>query len=76
MAKTIRVDDVPDETYEALRVQAEAEVLSVSDYLRRRLRLITRPTVAGVVDRALQRPRENGPTNDDILAAIHESRGE
>ncbi|MEU8361623.1 hypothetical protein AB0C27_36960 [Nonomuraea sp. NPDC048882] len=41
-----------------------------------RERPVARPTVAEVVDRALRRPRENGPTNDDILSAIHESRGE
>ena len=76
MAKSIRIDDVPDETYEALSLQAEAEGLTVSGYLRRQLRLITRPTVADVVGRALRRPRDNGPTNDDILEAIHESRGE
>ncbi|MFC4010389.1 hypothetical protein ACFOY2_24400 [Nonomuraea purpurea] len=76
MAKTIRIDDVPDETYEALRVQAEIEGLTVSDYLRRQLRLITRPTTTEVVERALRRPREGGPTNDDILAAIREGRGQ
>jgi hypothetical protein len=76
VAKSIRIDDIPDETYEALRVQAEAEGMTVSDYLRRQLRLITRPTVAEVVERALRRPREGGPSNDDILDAIHESRGQ
>ncbi|MEV0621554.1 hypothetical protein AB0I81_50060 [Nonomuraea sp. NPDC050404] len=76
VAKSIRIDDIPNETYEAIRLQAEAEGLTVSDYLRRQLRLITRPTAADVVERALRRPRENGPSNDDILAAIHESRGD
>lgn len=75
VAKTIRIDDVPDETYEALRIQAEAEGLTVADYLRRQLRLITRPTTAEVIERALRRSRENGPTNDDILTAIHQGRG-
>ncbi|WP_188193978.1 hypothetical protein [Nonomuraea sp. SYSU D8015] len=53
-----------------------AEGLTISDYLRRQLRLFTRPTAAEVVERALRRPRDGGPTNEDIVQAIHDSRGE
>ncbi|MFI7453351.1 hypothetical protein ACIBQX_38090 [Nonomuraea sp. NPDC049714] len=76
MTKSIRIDDIPDDTYEALLAQAEVEGLTVSDYLRRQLRLITRPTVAEVIARALSRPRDHGPTNQDVLEAIWESRGD
>lgn len=76
MAKTLQIRDVPDEIHASVRARAAQAGLSVSDYLLSLLsELVTRPTMAEVVDRARALARTGGGARrSDIQAAIREGR--
>ena len=74
MAKTVQIRDIPDETYQRLRLQAAEAGLSVPEYLKRTAeRVAQRPTVNEWVERTRKR---GGPVRaSDSVAALDELRG-
>jgi plasmid stability protein len=77
MPKNLQIRNVPDDVHAAIRARAAEEGLSMSDYLLRELREIARrPTNAEILERALARSRESGPTSEEIVAAVRSGRGE
>ena len=75
VTKTIQIRDVPDDVHATLRARAAAAGESLSDYLRAEVEQVARrPAIADVLRRA--RSRTEGPTTEDILAALDEGRAE
>ncbi|MGH3423562.1 MAG: FitA-like ribbon-helix-helix domain-containing protein [Nocardioidaceae bacterium] len=76
MSKTLQIRDVPDEVHSAVRARAAEADLSVSDYLRDLVsELVTRPTMAEVVERAEALARAGGgASRADVKAAVRDGR--
>jgi plasmid stability protein len=75
MAKNLQIRNVPDDVHATVRARAAAAGLSVSEYLLNQITDIAKqPTQAEVFGRAARRARDEGPTVDDILAALDEGR--
>lgn len=76
MSKMIQVRNVPDELHRALKVQAAAEGMSLSDYIKRELSLGTRRrTIGEIAARAKGRPG-SGVNPETTVQILRESRGE
>lgn len=75
---TIRIREIPEETYEVLRRRARQEGRSLQTYLREAIiTLAARPTKAEIVARieaVLQEVPEEDPTADAVLADISAER--
>jgi plasmid stability protein len=72
---TLYIRDVPDEVAETLKHRAAAAGMSLSAYVARELATIAaRPTNAEIVQRLKNRDRSAGPTTEDIVQAVHDSR--
>jgi hypothetical protein len=80
MGKTLQVRDVSDETYSSLSRQAAERGQSLSQYLRDELDEIASRHDAMERSireiRALKAKLKNPLTREEIVAAIHEGRGE
>jgi antitoxin FitA len=75
MSKTIQIRDVPDDVHAALRARAASAGESLSDFLRPEIEKIARrPALSEILRRA--RDRTEGPTVDEIVAALHAGREE
>lgn len=76
MAKSLQIREVPDDVHATIRARAAHAGQSVSDYLLDLLReLVTRPTMAEIVQRAEALARaDDGATRADIRAAIRAGR--
>ncbi|MQA86061.1 MAG: hypothetical protein GEV03_15885 [Streptosporangiales bacterium] len=76
MAKTLQIRGVPDDVHAAVRARAAQAGLSVSDYLLNLVsELVSRPTMAEVVERAKALARTGGgASRADIHAVIREGR--
>lgn len=76
MAKSLQIRDVPDDVHATVRARAAHAGQSVSDYLLGLLsELVTRPTMAEIVQRAEALARaDDGATRADIRAAIRAGR--
>lgn len=72
---TLYIRDVPPDVAETLKDRAAAEGQSLSAYVVRQLTQIAqRPTNADIVARLRARDRSDGPSTQDIVDALHESR--
>jgi plasmid stability protein len=76
MSKMIQVRNVPDEMHRALKMQAAAEGMSLSDYIKRELGV-----VSGLLpfEEIAARAKARGPskgTTEETVRYIRESRGE
>lgn len=69
MPKNVQIRNLSDATYEVLRQRAEAEDLSLTQFLRRELgRLASTPTMAEIFERADRRRARGGGVSGDALA--------
>jgi len=76
MSKMIQVRNVPDEMHRMLKMQAAAEGISLSDYIKRELGLVAGLLTFEELD---ARVRARGPSkvkSENIVRYIRESRGE
>ena len=76
MSKMIQIRNVPDEMHRMLKMQAAAEGISLSDFIKRELGVL-----AGLrtFDEIEARVRARGPSkvkSESIVEIIRESRGE
>ncbi len=72
---TLYIRDVADEVAETLKQRAAAAGMSLSAYVARELATIAaRPTNAEIIQRLKDRDRSTGPTTEDIVEAVHDSR--
>ncbi|WP_068398933.1 FitA-like ribbon-helix-helix domain-containing protein [Kribbia dieselivorans] len=72
---TLYVRDVPPDVVETLKERASATGMSLSAYVVGELRRIAeRPTNEEIVARLQDLDRRNGPSTDEILAALSDSR--
>lgn len=72
---TLYLRDVPPDVARTLKERAAAEGRSLTAYVVGELeRIAARPTNAEIVERLRRLDRSAGPTSDDILAALHDSR--
>lgn len=69
------IRDVPESVAEKLRERAAAEGKSVSAYVGAELtKIANRPTNAEIVAKLKNLDRSDGPTAEDIVAAIDDGR--
>ena len=76
MSKMIQVRNVPDELHRMLKMQAAAEGISLSDYIKRELGVVSGLLTFEELD---ARVRARGPSkvkSESIVEIIRESRGE
>ena len=76
MSKMIQVRNVPDEMHRMLKMQAAAEGISLSDYIKRELGVISG---LRTFDEIAARVKARGPSkvkSESIVRIIRESRGE
>lgn len=72
---TLYIRDVPERVAEKLRQRAAAEGKSVSAYVGAELtKIANRPTNAEIVAKLKNLDRSDGPTAEDIVAAIDDGR--
>lgn len=72
---TLYIRDVPERVAEKLRERAAAEGKSVSAYVGAELtKIANRPTNAEIVAKLKNLDRSDGPTAEDIVAAIDDGR--
>lgn len=72
---TLYIRDVSEEVVDKLRERAAADGKSVSAYVGAELaRIASRPTNAEIVAKLKARDRSNGPTSQEIVAAVEAGR--
>ena len=72
---TLHIRDVSDDVAATLKERAAAEGKSLSAYVAAELaKIAARPTIEQIVDRLKARDRSNGPTPDEIIAAVRAGR--
>ena len=76
MSKMIQIRNVPDEMHRVLKMQAAAEGISLSDYIKRELGVLSG---LRTFDEIAARVEARGPTkvkSESIVEIIREARGE
>ncbi len=78
MSKMIQVRNVPDEVHSELKGRALAEGMSLSDFCKRELEMVTtKMSKAQMAERfAQRRGRSSGIRTADTVALIREMRGD
>jgi plasmid stability protein len=76
MSKMIQIRNVPDELHRALKVRAAAEGMSLSDYIKRELTLVTSTSKVREIAARNKVRRPSGLSTKMIVDVIRESRGE
>jgi|BarGraIncu01122A_1022018.scaffolds.fasta_scaffold08278_2 antitoxin FitA len=72
---TLHIRDVSDDVAATLKERAAAEGKSLSAYVAAELaKIAARPTIEQIVARLKARDRANGPTPDEIIAAVRAGR--
>ena len=72
---TLYIRDVSDEVAETLKERAAAAGMSLSAYVAGELtKIAARPTNTEIVARLKSRDRSAGPSTQDIVEAVRESR--
>ena len=72
---TLYIRDVTEEVAETLKQRAAAQGKSLSAYVGAELaKIAARPTNEEIVARLRARDRSNGPTTDEIVAAVEADR--
>ncbi len=76
MSKMIQIRNVPDEMHRLLKMRAAAEGISLSDYIKRELDIVSNKSTW---DEVWARIKARGPSDvktDTIVQILRESRGE
>lgn len=72
---TLYIREVSEEVAETLKQRAAAQGKSLSAYVGAELaKIAARPTNDEIVERLRARDRSNGPTTDEIVAAVQADR--
>lgn len=72
---TLYIRDVSEDVAEKLKERAAAEGKSLSAYVGAELaKMAARPTNAEIVAKLKARKRSNGPTSEEIVAAVQAGR--
>jgi plasmid stability protein len=72
---TLYIRDVTEEVAETLKQRAAAQGKSLSAYVGAELaKIAARPTNEEIVARLRARDRSNGPTTDEVVAAVQVDR--
>lgn len=72
---TLYIRDVSEEVAEVLKARAAAEGKSLSAYVGAELtKIASRPTNAELVARLKPQDRSDGPSSDEIVAALQSDR--
>ncbi len=72
---TLYIRDVPDEVASTLKERAAAEGKSLSSYVAAELaKLASRPTNDEIIAKLRARDRSQGPTPEEIVAAVESGR--
>jgi antitoxin FitA len=72
---TLYIRDVADSVAETLKDRAAAAGMSLSAYVARELaNIAARPTNAEIVRRLKAKDRSTGPSTDEIVEAVRDSR--
>ncbi|MHB1010530.1 MAG: FitA-like ribbon-helix-helix domain-containing protein [Propionibacteriaceae bacterium] len=72
---TLYIREVPEEVAETLKHRAAAQGKSLSAYVGAELaKIASRPTNEEIVERLRARDSSNGPTSDEIVAAVQADR--
>jgi len=72
---TLHIRDVSDDVAATLKERAAAEGKSLSACVAAELaKIAARPTIEQIVARLTARDRSNGPTPDEIIAAVRAGR--
>ena len=72
---TLHIRDFSDDVAATLKERAAAEGKSLSAYVAAELaKIAARPTIEQIVARLKARDRANGPTPDEIIAAVRAGR--
>lgn len=72
---TLYIRDVPDNVAAILRDRAAAVGMSLSAYAAEQLsQVAATPSNAEIIERLRRRDRSEGPTTDEILVALNETR--
>ena len=72
---TLYIREVSEEVAETLKQRAAAQGKSLSAYVGAELaKIAARPTNEEIVERLRGRDRANGPTTDEIVAAVQADR--
>jgi plasmid stability protein len=76
MSKMIQIRNVPDEMHRALKTQAAAAGMSLSDYIKKELSWVTQ---RAQIEESFERARARGPlglSREEIVDLIREGRGD
>lgn len=76
MPKMIQIRNVPDDVHTTLKVRAAEEGISLSDYIKRDLEVLSKQMT---IEEIFARARARGPsgiTTKEIVEGIRASRGE
>jgi plasmid stability protein len=76
MSKMIQIRNVPDEMHRALKVQAAAAGMSLSDYLKRELGLVAQKPTMAEIDARIQARGPSKVRTKNVIQALRESRGD
>jgi antitoxin FitA len=76
MSKMIQVRNVPDDLHRKLKMRAAAEGMTLSDYIKRELRLGTRKSTIREIAARNKGRRPSGVTTKMTVDIIRESRGD
>jgi hypothetical protein len=76
MSKMIQVRNVPDEVHRALKAQAAAAGMTLSDYIKKELSWLSQRSQ---IEQSFERARARGPlglSTDEVVEMIREGRGD
>jgi hypothetical protein len=76
MSKMIQIRNVPDEMHRLLKMRAAAEGISLSDYIKRELDIVSGKSTWDEVDARLKARGPSKVKSETIVRILRESRGE
>ncbi len=76
MSKMIQIRNVPDEMHRLLKMRAAAEGISLSDYIKRELDIVSGKSTWDEVDARIKARGPSGLKSETIVRILRESRGE
>ena len=76
MTKMIQIRNVPDEMHRLLKMRSAAEGISLSDYIKRELDIVSGKSTWDEVDARIKARGPSGLKSGTIVQILRESRGE
>lgn len=76
MSKMIQIRNVPDEMHRLLKMRAAAEGISLSDYIKRELDIVSGKSTWDEVDARIKARGRSKVKSETIVQILRESRGE